>query len=413
MFRSLKHYNLRLFLAGQLCSLIGTWMQIVAGSWLIYRLTNSAFLLGAFAFAMNFPALIFSPLAGVAADRFDRRSLLVLVNTLSMVQAFILWVLVFTNTVQVWHVMALSVISGILMAYELPIRQSFISKMIDDPKDLPNAVALNSSVFNGSRLIGPAIAGLTISFFGEGICFLLNALSFLPVIVALCLMRLSYVKAPRVMSSRGSLIEGFRYVYHSMPIRLLLVMVSVLSMLSGAFHALAPVFAKEVFGGGPKTLGLLLSCSGAGAFLGALYLAGRRTVIGLGRVVAVATTGTAISLMLFAVISDIRLAVVAVFLSGLAMIMSIGGMNVIIQTLVDEEKRGRVMSLYGIALVGISPIGSLAAGAIASHAGVSTALLAVAVCALLASLIFWSRLPRFRAHVRPIYAAKGIVPEIG
>ncbi|MEI6437631.1 MAG: MFS transporter [Candidatus Omnitrophota bacterium] len=411
MFRSLRNYNLRLFLAGQLFSLIGTWMQIVAGSWLIYRLTNSPFLLGAFAFAMNFPALIFSPLAGVAADRFDRRSLLVLVNVLSMVQAFILWVLVYTNTVQVWHVMTLSVLLGILSAYELPIRQSFISKMIDDPKDLPNAVALNSSVFNGSRLIGPAIAGVTIAIFGEGICFLLNALSFLPVIAALCLMRLSYVKAERLMSSKHSLLEGFRYVYHSVPIRLLLVMVSVLSMLSGAFHALAPIFAKDVFGGGPKTLGILLSCSGAGAFLGAIYLAGRSTVIGLGRVVAVAAAGTAVSLMLFSVLLDIRLAIVAVFLSGLGMIMSIGGMNVIIQTLVDEEKRGRVMSLYGIALVGISPIGSITAGLIATHAGVSTALMVAGVFAFIASAIFWFRLPHFRSFVRPIYAAKGIIPE--
>lgn len=411
MFRSLRHYNLRLFLAGQLFSLIGTWMQIVAGSWLIYRLTNSPFLLGAFAFAMNFPALIFSPLAGVAADRFDRRSLLVLVNTLSMVQAFILWVLVFTHQVQVWHVMTLSVILGILSAYELPIRQSFISQMIDDPKDLANAVALNSSVFNGSRLIGPAIAGVTIAAFGEGICFLLNALSFLPVIAALCLMRLTYVKKEKMMSSRHSLIEGFRYVYHSMPIRLLLIMVSVLSMLSGAFHALAPIFAKEVFGGGPKTLGLLLSCSGAGALLGAMYLAGRSTVIGLGRVTAVAAAGTATSLMMFAVILDIRWAAAAVFLSGLAMIMSIGGMNVIIQTLVDESKRGRVMSLYGIALVGLSPIGSLAAGTIATHAGVSTALLSAGALALIASIFFWFRLPRFRSFVRPIYAAKGIIPD--
>ncbi|MBF0387753.1 MAG: MFS transporter [Candidatus Omnitrophica bacterium] len=411
MFRSLKHYNLRLFLAGQLFSLIGTWMQIVAGSWLIYRLTNSAFLLGAFAFALNFPALIFSPLAGVAADRFDRRSLLVLVNTLSMVQAFILWVLVFTHTVQVWHLMALSVVLGILSAYELPIRQSFISKMIDDPKDLPNAVALNSSVFNGSRLIGPALAGLTIAVFGEGICFLLNALSFLPVIAALCLMRLSYVKAGRSLSARSSLVEGFRYVYHSMPIRLLLIMVSVLSMLSGAFHALAPIFAKEVFGGGPRTLGLLLSCSGLGALLGAMYLAGRSTVIGLGRVAAVASAGTAVSFMLFAVILDIRLAAVAVFLSGLTMIMSIGGMNVIIQTLVEEGKRGRVMSLYGIALVGMSPFGSLTAGFIASRAGVSTALFFAGVFALTASVLFWFRLPRFRSFVRPIYAAKGIFPE--
>ncbi|MBF0593484.1 MAG: MFS transporter [Candidatus Omnitrophica bacterium] len=411
MFRSLKYYNLRLFLAGQLCSLIGTWLQIVAGSWLIYRLTNSALLLGFFAFALNFPALIFAPLAGVAADRFDRRSLLVLVNTLAMVQAFILWVLVYSGKVQIWHIMLLSVLLGILNAYEMTIRQSLISKMIDEPKDLSNAIALNSSVFNGSRLFGPAIAGVTIAVFGESICFLLNALSFLPIIAALCLMRLPYVRPPRTLSSKKSLIEGFSYVYHSMPIRLLLIMVSVLSMLSGAFNALAPVFAKEIFGGGPKTLGLILSCSGMGALSGAMYLASRKSVIGLGRVAAVAAAGASVSLMMFALVPDIRYAVVTIYFSGLAMIMSIGGMNVIIQTLADEEKRGRVMSLYAIALVGISPIGSLAAGAIASHAGVVTALFAIASTAFIASIFFWFRLPVFRSHVRPLYAAKGIVPE--
>ncbi len=412
MFRSLKYYNFRLFLAGQLLSLIGSWMQIVAGSWLIYRMTNSAFLLGAFAFALNFPSLIFSPLAGVVADRFDRRSLLVLINTFAMVQAFILWVLVFTNAVQVWHIMALSVCLGIITAYELPIRQSFISKMIDDQKDLANAVALNSSVFNGSRLVGPAVAGLMIAAFGESFCFLLNALSFLPVIVALCLMRLPIFKVSRTASSTGSLMEGFRYAYHSMPIRLLLIMVSVLSMLSGAFHALAPVFAKDVFIGGPKTLGLLLSCSGSGAFLGAIYLASRRSVIGLGNVAAVAAAGSAVSLMMFAVTVDIRLALVASFLCGMTMIMSIGGMNVILHTLIDEEKRGRIMSLYAIALVGISPVGSLTAGAIAVRSGVSTALMIVGLFALAASFIFWFRLPRFRSKVRPIYASKGIFPEV-
>jgi len=390
-------------------------MQIVAGSWLIYTLTNSALLLGAFAFALNFPTLIVSPFAGVAADRFERRSLLVLVNTLSMVQAFILWVLVLTHMVQVWHIMVLTTMLGILNAFELPIRQSFISKMIADPNDLPNAVALNSSVFNGSRLVGPAVAGLIISLFGEGICFLLNALSFLPVIAALCLMRMpeagTHIKRSHKAGYRGSLMEGLRYAAHSLPLRWLLIMVSVLSTLSGAFHSLAPVFAREVFHGGPELLGFMLAASGLGAFFGAIYLAGRRTVIGLGRVAAVAGAGAAAALMAFSVIPDFRIAVAAVFFSGLGMIMSIGGMNVMIQTVVDEEKRGRVMSLYAIALVGISPLGSLVAGAIASHAEVSTALMSVSLFALFSAVVFWFRLPKFRSRIRPIYAAKGIIPE--
>lgn len=386
-------------------------MQIVAGSWLIYRMTDSAFLLGVFAFALNFPAMIFSPFAGVAADRFDRRSLLVLINTLAVVQAFVLWVLVLTGMVQVWHVMVLSTLQGILNAYELPVRQSLISQLIDDPKDLPNAIALNSSVYNGSRLIGPAVAGVAIAMWGEGFCFLVNAISFLPVIASLCLMRLPK-KMITKKTRKGGARAGFSYVYHSMPIRTLLIMVSVLSMMSGAFYSLAPVFAKDVFKGGPQTLGLLLSCSGCGAFLGAIYLASRKTVLGLSRVIAKAGLGAGVAYMCFSIMIDIRFAVVAAFLSGLFMIMSIGGMNVIIQTLVDEEMRGRVMSLYGIALVGISPVGSILAGVVASRAGAMPALFLAGVFTVACTGLFLFQLPRFRAHVRLIYAAKGIVPEV-
>lgn len=412
IFQALKYPNLRLFLFGQLCSLVGTWMQIVAGSWLIYRLTDSPWLLGVFAFAMNFPTLLFSPLAGVAADRFDRRNLLILVNILSMVQAFVLWLLVFTGVVQLWHLMALSMVLGVLNAYELPLRQSLISQLVDDHRDLPNAIALNSSVFNGSRLVGPAVAGAVISFLGEGICFLVNALSFLPVIATLLAMRLTAHRHVNPQGQRNSGIRaGFFYVRDSMPIRLLLIMVSILSMVSGAFYALAPVFARDVFGGGPKTLGYLLSVSGFGAFLGAAYLAGRRTVIGLGRTVAVAGIAAGAAYMVFAVYPDIRIASCAVFLCGFCVIASIGGMNIIIQTLVDEHMRGRVMSMYALALVGISPFGSLAAGAVATRAGEVSAMFFAGVLAMAAMGYFWFRLPRFRAKVRPIYARKGIFPE--
>lgn len=412
IFQALKYPNLRLFLFGQLCSLIGTWMQIVAGSWLIYRLTDSPWLLGVFAFAMNFPTLLFSPLAGVAADRFDRRHLLLLVNVLSMIQAFVLWFLVFTGTVQLWHLMVLSMVLGVLNAYELPLRQSLISQLVDDHKDLPNAIALNSSVFNGSRLVGPAVAGAVISFLGEGVCFLVNALSFLPVIATLLAMRLASHHRAGTQSDSGGIRAGFSYVRDSMPIRLLLIMVSVLSMVNGAFYALAPVFARDVFGGGPQVLGYLLSFSGFGAFLGAAYLAGRRTVIGLGRIVAVAGIAAGAAYMVFAVYPDIRLASFAVFLCGFCVIASIGGMNIIIQTLVDEHMRGRVMSMYALALVGISPFGSLAAGALAVHAGEVTAMFLSGILALAAMGYFWFCLPSFRAQVRPIYARKGIVPEV-
>lgn len=411
VFLSLRHRNLRLFLIGQLFSVIGVWMQIVAGAWLIYRMSDSPFLLGVFAFVQNFPALVFSPFAGIAADRFDRRSLLVLINTLSMVQAFILWVLVVTGHIQVWHIMCLSIFIGILNAFEMPVRQSLISKLIDEPKDLPNAIALNSSVFNGSRLIGPAIAGVVISVFGESVCFFINAISFLPVIVLLCLMILPVVPVKKRNKDDGFQ-SGVKYVIDSMPLRSLLFLVAILSMTSAVFHALAPVFAKEIFQGGPKTLGLLLSSTGIGAFLSAIYLASRKTVLGLSRIVSFAGIGLGGAYIMFALVNNVMVASIFALIAGACMIMAIGGMNVMIQTIVDERMRGRVMSFYAVALIGISPFGSMLAGWVASHRTVNEALAYAGCVAIFFTVSFMLQLPTFKNIVRSIYVEKGIIPEV-
>ncbi|MBF0569850.1 MAG: MFS transporter [Candidatus Omnitrophica bacterium] len=413
IFRALKHRNFRLFFFGQLVSLVGTWMQTVAMAWLVYRLTNSPFLLGCVGFSLSFPAIIFSPLAGLSADRFDRRKILFMVQALSMLQAAILTVLIFTHSIQIWQVMTLSVFLGILNAFDLPVRQTFFKDMIEDKNDLSNAIALNSSVFNASRLIGPAAAGMIIALWGEAACFLCNAISFIPILLALSMMRM-----PKRVRKAGQgdvmreLKEGVRYAFGFMPIRAILLLLCALSLLMGAFQTLLPVFTKEVFGGGPKTLGFLLSFSGAGALVGAFWLAGRQTVVGLGRHVAVAGMAAGTAMMSFAVLADVHLASLAALASGLAMILGIGGSNIILQSLVDEDKRGRVMSLYGLALVGMAPVGSLAAGILATRVGIVGTMVLAGSLATLAGFLFWLYLPHFRAKVRPVYVEKGILSQV-
>jgi MFS family permease len=409
IFRALKHRNFRLFFYGQLASMIGTWMQIVALSWLVYRMTNSAFLLGCAGFALNFPAIVVSPFAGIASDRFDRRKLLILIQSFSMLQAVIMTVLVFTARIELWHIFLLSVLLGVCNAAELTVRQSFINEMIDDKKDLGNAIALNSSIFNASRLIGPAAAGVVIAAFGEGMCFLLNALSFVPVIVALFMMDMPLALKRAAANAGHELKEGFRYAFGFMPIRSILLLLSVLSMLTGVFQTLLPVFAKEIFGGGPKTLGFLLSFSGVGALAGAFWLAGRVTVVGLGRHVAIASAAAGAGMMVFAMTTDVHAAALMCMLGGLGMILAIGGSNIIIQSLVDEDKRGRVMSLYGLALIGMSPGGNIVAGVAAAHIGIVSTMIFAGVFTLVCAFIFWFSLPHFRSLVRPVYVKKGLV----
>lgn len=415
VFRALRHRNFRIFYYGQSFSLIGTWMQMVAVSWLVYRLTESAFLLGCVGFVTQIPAFVLAPLAGVIADRYERRRILFWVQALGMLQASVLAVLVFSGSIIIWQILLLGFFLGLINAFDLPVRQAFVSEMIDDRKDLANAIALHSSLFNASRLIGPAIAGILIAAFGEGVCFAVNAVSFIPVLFALSLMRLS-AKAPEESYGRAhvfaELKEGFFYVVHSHPIRTLLLLLSAVSFFTGALQTLMPVFVREVYHHGPRGLGFILSMSGVGALLGALILAQRQSVLGLGRLIGASTAGFALLLLFFGMVGNIFLAGGMVFLMGLFMILSIGGSNVVLQTIVEENKRGRVMSFYGAGLVGMTPLGSLLAGFLAGPWGLAWTLSAGGIICLGVAGVYGRNYPSFRLQLRKVYAAKGIIPEV-
>ncbi len=413
VFRGLRNKNYRLFFFGQGISLIGTWMQSIAVSWLAYRMTNSIFLLGLVGFSLQIPAFILSPLAGVAADRHDRRRLLILTQALSMVQAFILAMLVLTNTVAVWQIIALSMFLGTINAFDIPIRQSFLIEMIDNKEDLGNAIALNSSMLNMARLIGPSIAGFLIAIVGEGICFLVNGVSYLAVIASLWAMRIQ----PRDKKiNSGDILtrikEGFSYAFNFVPIRILLLTLGLVSLVGGGLQTLMPVFARDIFHGGPQTLGLLMAATGLGAFTGAVFLASRDTVLGLGQLIGLASTLFGLCLIAFSLSNVLGLSLGLLFISGFGMMIHMASSNTLIQLIVEDDKRGRVMSFYTMAFMGTAPIGSIIAGSLAARWNVHIVLFASGILCLIGSAVFRSKLPVLREKIRPIYAEKGIIPQV-
>jgi MFS family permease len=388
-------------------------MQLVSLSWLVYRLTNSAFILGCVGFATQLPTVLLSPLAGVIADRHDRRRILLVVQILSMVQAAALTFLILTGTVAVWHVFVLGIFLGIVNAFDIPTRQAFVSEMVGDRKDMNNAIALHSSLFNSSRLIGPAVAGILIAAFGEGVCFAFNTVSFIPIIVALLMMKIAV--RPQIGVQRHVVTEfkeGFRYAIKFMPIRTLLLLLTVVSFLAGGLQPLLPVFVREVYHGGPRAFGFVTAMSGVGALVGSLYLAGRRTVVGLGRMIGAAAVGMGISFALFGFVTHLYLAGAMAFGMGLAMILVIGSTNMVLQTIVEEDKRGRVMSLYGAALIGMAPVGSLVAGAATGRVGLSVTVVGGGILCLMAAWIYWHTYPYLRTQLRAVYVRMGIIPEV-
>ena len=413
MLRALRHRNYRLYFAGQGISLIGTWMQSVALSWLVYRLTGSAFLLGAVGFTGQIPALVLMPFGGVLADRLQRRRILIVTQSLAMVQAFVLAALVLTHLIQVWHILLLSMFLGIVNAFDAPTRQSFVVEMTPNREDLANAIALNSSVFNGARLVGPSIAGVLIVAVGEGVCFLLNGISYIAVIACLFAMRI----APRQAASQGRAVweglkEGFSYGFGFLPIRYILMLISLGSLVGMPYVILMPVFARTVLHGGPQTLGLLAASAGAGAITGALFLASRRTVLGLERWIALASGTFGVGLIAFSFSRYLWLSAPLVVVAGFGMMVQMASSNTIIQTIVDEDKRGRVMSLYTMAFMGVAPFGSLLAGSLASKIGPQHTVMLGGAAVILGSVTFASRLPKLRQQIRPIYARLGILPEV-
>lgn len=408
--RALRHRNFRLYFFGQIVSLIGTWMQQVAMGWLVYRLTGSVLLLGVIGFASQVPILVFAPFGGLWSDRFSRQRLLLLTQTLSMLQALILAALTLTHLVQVWHLVAMAVTLGLINAVDAPARQSFVVQLVDTRDDLPNAIALNSFTINSTRMLGPTVAGILVSLFGEGVCFLLNGLSYLGVIWVLVTIRVADVPRLRHSMVEG-LKQGFAYAFGFPPIRALLVLMATLSFTATPYIVLMPVYAKQVFHGDARTLGLLMGASGLGALIGTFYLASRKTVVGLGRVITGAVFCAGGGLMAFAFSRSFWATVPTLMLVGFGIIAAAASSNMVIQTIVKDHFRGRTMSLFTMSFLGMAPLGSLAAGSLADRIGTPETLFLGGLASVLAALVFARQLPALREHVRPIYLEMGLLGD--
>lgn len=408
--RAMRSRNFRLFVAGQGVSLVGTWMQQVAINWLVYRLTGSAMLLGVVGFTSQIPSLVLTPVAGVLADRWDRRRLLIVTQALSMMQAAAFAAVVLADVVQVWQIVALSLVLGVVNAFDIPVRQAFVVEMVENREDLGNAIALNSALFNAARLVGPSIAGLIVGVAGEGVCFLINSVSYLAVIAALAAMRLTArqhrAESRHVLHELG---EGFTYAFGFGPIRSILLLVALVSFMGMPYTTLLPVFARDVFHGGAGTFGSLITAAGVGALVSTLFLASRTTVLGLGRITtaSVAIFGAAIAS--FAMSSSLLLSLALLAMAGFGMMAMMASCNTILQTIVEEDKRGRVMSFFSVAINGATSLGSLLAGSLAGSIGARQTLLLGGIACLAGAALFAKNLPNIREKVRPIYLQKGII----
>jgi MFS family permease len=383
VFRALAHRNYRLFFGGQSISLVGTWMQQIAMSWLVYRLTHSAFLLGVVVFLGQIPTFLFTPFTGVLADRYNRHRILIVTQVLSMAQACVLSILVLTGRIFL----------GVVNSLDIPVRHSFIAEMITGKEDLGNAIALNSTMFNMARLLGPSLGGILIAAFGEGVCFLLNAVSYAAVIASLLLMKI----APRKVKTSEQhvlheLKEGLTYVLRNAAMRNVLMPLGLVSLMGVPYQVLMPVFARDIFHGGPKTLGFLMAMAGCGALLGALNLAARENAKGLGRVISGATACFGIAIIIFSFSRALWFSLVVICAAGFSIMVMMASANTILQTLVDEDKRGRVMSFYAMAFMGMVPFGSLIAGSLAQRIGAPATLMLGGVCCVGATALFARRL---------------------
>ncbi|MCC6422647.1 MAG: MFS transporter [Phycisphaerales bacterium] len=419
--RALRHRNYRLFFIGQSISLVGTWLTRVATSWLVYRLTpdhtagEAAFLLGLVSFSGLIPLFVFAPLTGVLVDRWDRHRILILTAILSLLQSLALAILALGHWINIPQVIVLSIFQGLVNSFDVPARQAFLVEMVEDTEDLSNAIALNSSMFNGARLVGPAVAGLLIAGVGEGLCFLIDAISYIGVVAALLMM---HVK-PRIMSTvrkrvMQELKEGFQYAFGFKPIRALLLLVGAISFLSMSYQVLMPIFADRLSptGHGARMLGWLNSAVGVGSLLGALYLASRRSVVGLGKVLALAAMLFGAALIAFGLSPHALLALGTMFVAGFGMIVHLAAANTVLQTVVEDDKRGRVMSFYSMSVIGMAPFGSLLCGMLASRMGEANTIILAGTLCIIAAGLFSLALPRMRELVHSIYRRKGILPEI-
>jgi len=404
--RALRHRNFQLFFAGQLISLIGTWMQSVAQSWLVYKLAHSALLLGAVGFCGQIPILILAPFGGVVADRVHRRTVVIAAQVSSMILAFVLALLTLTHHIKIWEIFALAIGMGIVNAFDIPARQSFIVEMVGK-EDMQNAIALNSSMFNGARIIGPAVAGLLVAAIGEGWCFLLNALSYIAVIVGLLMMQVTKREIhPASASAFGHIAEGFRYVRSTKPVRALLSLIAVVSVIGTPYAVLMPIFADKILHGGPSALGYLMGSAGCGALCGALLLAARHGLKGLGLWVAMSSAGFGVSLILFAQSRHLLTSEIALLPVGFCMMIQMASTNTLIQSMVPDRLRGRIMSVYSMVFMGMAPIGALMAGALSHRLGAPLAVSIGGVVCVCAAGIFGMQLPSFRQGARDLILAQ-------
>ena len=411
--RALRHRNYRLFFGGQGISLIGTWMTRVATGWLVYRLTGSAFLLGLVSFSSQIPILLLGPFAGVWVDRLNRHRVLVVTQALSMMQSFALAGLALAHIITVHEVIALNLFQGAINSFDMPARQAFLIEMVEDREDLGNAIALNSSLVNAARLIGPSGAGLLIAAVGEGYCFLIDGFSYIAVIASLLAMTVT----PRVMEhARASVLselrEGWEYVRGFRPIWSILQLLAVISLVGMPYTTLMPIFAGKILHGGAHTLGFMMGAVGVGALTGAVRLAARRNVLGLGRKIAMTSAGFGAGLVAFSFSHQLWLSLVLLVVTGFCFMQQMASSNTILQTITEDSKRGRVMSFYSIAFQGVAPFGSLIAGAIASRIGAPHTLMIGGLICVCGASWFAVQLPVVRALVRPIYNQIGIIPEV-
>lgn len=413
MARALAHRNYRLFFGGQGVSLIGTWITRVATSWLVYRLTGSPVMLGLVGFAGQIPTFLLAPFAGVWIDRLDRYRVLVVTQVLAMLQSFALAALALGGSIEVWHVVALNALQGVINAFDMPARQAFVVEMVDDPADLANAIALNSSLVNAARLIGPSVAGMMIAITGEGWCFFVDGVSYLGVIASLLMMRRGPRTAPRRRGGVGAdLAAGFRYAAGFIPIRDLLLLLALVSLMGMPYTVLMPIMAAQVLAGGPHTLGFLMAATGVGALAGAIFLAARKSVLGLGRVIALAAGVFGVGLIAFAASRSVWLSLALLAPTGAGFMIQMAASNTVIQTMVREDMRGRVMSFYTMAFIGTAPFGSLLAGWASERIGAPRTIALGGAACIAGGLLFALRLPELRRLARPIYAERGLVPPL-
>ena len=403
--------NYRLFFLGQGISLIGSWMTQIATIWLVYHLTNSPLLLGVVGFASQIPSFVLSPFGGVFVDRFSRHRILIGTQILSMIQSLALAVLALSGVIQIWHIIVLSLFQGLITAFDSPARQAFVTEMVEKKEDLANEIAINSTMFNGARLIGPAIGGLLIASVGAAYCFLIDGLSYIAVIAALLAMRIK----PKTINITTQnplqrIKEGFVYAFGFPPIRAILLLLALVSLMGMQYTVLVPIFAEKILHGGPQTLGFLMAASGVGALAGGTYLATRKSILGIGKLIALAPGILGTGLIALSLSRVLPLSLLTMLLIGFGTILQIAGSNTFLQTIVDDDKRGRVMSIYTMAFLGIIPFGNLLGGALADRIGAPNTLIIAGSACILGSVVFAQQLPNLRRLVRPLYTKLGITP---